>query len=323
MRYSAYEIENILTSNFSGINFLENINKMERRYFENGIILFYFYENGAKKVIKFYSLQNVPDIQIKKRIDSLNREYEFAKRVKDHPHIVNVYRHDKIRINGLLLGLVMFMEFFPMTLKDLLVEKRKFPDYTIESFFRQIGSALETIHFKISKPIVHCDIKPSNIGVRELEPGIYKFKLMDFDVSMELDEVSYHCMSSSSTGFTPGYSSPEQVKAFVDRQGILTNAIDIYSLGVIGLQMMTGIPPTYSANKFSSELPYRFCNKKWRVIFQKLCNLDSNKRPKTINSVFSKASYFCVNLVLKILVTLLAVIIIIGMISYLRDINII
>jgi hypothetical protein len=68
MRYSAYEIERTLSSNFSKIEFLENIKKMEQRYSENSIIIFRYLENNTKTVIKSYSLENVQDKQINKRI---------------------------------------------------------------------------------------------------------------------------------------------------------------------------------------------------------------------------------------------------------------
>lgn len=280
MRFSAYEIKKIFSSNFSDIAFLEDFNKMKTRYRENGIIIFYYYKNGEKNVIKYYSLQNVPDKHINQRIKSLNREYEFAKRVKHHPNIVNVYRHNKIRINGILIGIVMFMEFFSMTLKELIAKKGKFSDREIESFLIQMGSALETIHFKIPNPLIHCDIKPSNIGVKELSPENYHYKLMDFDVSIDLNENSRESMISSSTGYTPGYSPPEQEKAFYNREGELSNVIDIYSVGIIARQMLTGDEPTLPANNLSLFFPGK---KNWGKVFCQLCNPDPNLRPKTIN----------------------------------------
>ena len=308
MNFSAYEIKKIFTSNFPGIGFLEDIKEMEQRYLENGIIIFYYQEAETKIVIKFYSLQNVPDKQIDLKIKSLNREYDFVTRGKHHPNIVNVFRHDKIRVNGLLIGLVMFMEFFPMTLKDLIAKKRVFFDKEIESFLMQMSSALETIHYRISKPIVHCDIKPSNIGVHELVHGKYQYKLLDFDVSMELDERTHHNMTTSSTGYTPGYSSPEQVKRFINREGEITNTIDIYSIGVIALQMHTGSKPVFSTDNMESGLSLNLCAKKWEKVFSRLCSTDPNLRPKTVDQLLYQNNSYSVSLILKISVILLMIV---------------
>jgi serine/threonine protein kinase len=110
------------------------------------------------------------------------------------------------------------MEFFPLTLKELIAKKGKFSSNEIKSFLKQLGDALETTHFKIQNPIVHCDIKPSNIGVHELTSGKYHYKFMDFDVSMELDEKTHKSMITSSAGYTPEYSPPEQVMTFIKKK---------------------------------------------------------------------------------------------------------
>ena len=316
MSYSAYEIKGLFTSTFTGIDFLEDKRKMEQRYRENGIILFYYYEDITKIVIKFYSIQNVPEKQIGKRIGSLNREYEFAKRVKHHPNIVNVFRHDKIRINGLLVGLVMFMEFFPMTLKDLITTKIEFSDKEIESFLNQLGSALEAAHFEISQPLVHCDIKPSNIGVLEITSGNFQYKLMDFDVSMELDEKTHQSMTTSSTGYTPGYSPPEQVKAFINREGIITNTIDIYSVGVIALQMHTGFKPVFSTDGLESGLSLNLCTKKWKNVFNHLCSINPDLRPKTIGQLLHQNNKNKLSLFLKISAIILLIVLLATILIY-------
>lgn len=307
MSYSAYDIRGIFISNFADIDFLEDKSRMEQRYRENGIILFYYFEGKTKIVIKFYSIQNVPDKQIGNRIDSLNREYEFAKRVKHHPNIVNVFRHDKIRVNGILIGIVMFMEFFPMTLKDLIAKKKVFSDKEVRLFLKQLGSALETAHYKISQPLVHCDIKPSNIGVNEITPGNFQYKLMDFDVSKELDKRTHQSLSTTSTGYTPGYSPPEQVGAFLNRQGTVTNTIDIYSVGAIAFQMHTGIKPVFSTNSLEPGLPTNLCSKKWEKVFSKLCNTDPDLRPKTVYQILNKNKTYSANQVLETSVIVLLI----------------
>lgn len=95
--------------------------------------------------------------------------------------------------------------------------------------FRQVCSAVGLAHRNL---VVHCDLKPGNILVTaEGEP-----KLLDFGIAQLLSS-----SASSETGpraMTPRYASPEQV-----RGEDLTTATDIYSLGVLLYELLTGVSP--------------------------------------------------------------------------------
>jgi eukaryotic-like serine/threonine-protein kinase len=106
--------------------------------------------------------------------------------------------------------------------------------------FRKICAAVTYAHQQL---IVHCDLKMSNILVdSDGEP-----KLLDFGISRLLSEVE----ERSATGANPQdqqmytlrYSSPEQIKG-----GPITTATDVYALGVILFELMTGAQP-YKADE--------------------------------------------------------------------------
>ena len=143
----------------------------------------------------------------------------------NHPNIVkflNYVENDQ--------GIFLIMEYVDgMTLEDhinkrtgLIVEERAYP------MFRQILDAFSYAH---KHQIVHRDIKPSNILI-DRDGNI---KILDFGIAQILSETND---SGIKGGGTASYMSPEQVH---DKP--LDPRSDIYSLGVVFYQMLTGKAP--------------------------------------------------------------------------------
>lgn len=101
--------------------------------------------------------------------------------------------------------------------------------------FLQLADAVSHAHRRM---LVHRDLKPSNV----LVDADGQVKLLDFGIAKALDPRDGPDASVTAAGerpFTPHYASPEQV-----RGEPITTATDIYSLGVLLYEMLTGIRPT-------------------------------------------------------------------------------
>ncbi|MBU6361073.1 MAG: serine/threonine protein kinase [Chloroflexi bacterium] len=102
---------------------------------------------------------------------------------------------------------------------------------------KQIAQALEYVH---QKGVVHCDIKPSNILIAD--DG--RYVLSDFGIVT--DSTDTKITRTLQTLGTPEYMSPEQANGLsVDRRS------DVYSLGVVLYEMLTGAPPFSDSNALS------------------------------------------------------------------------
>ena len=96
----------------------------------------------------------------------------------------------------------------------------------------QVGTALQAAHAKL---VLHQDVKPGNVLVtREGIP-----KLVDFGVA-RFSEEDDHASRPSGAGaaFTADYASPEQIAGEP-----VTTASDVYSLGVLAYELLTGVRP--------------------------------------------------------------------------------
>ncbi|MGO4247716.1 protein kinase [Paenarthrobacter sp. RAF54_2] len=140
----------------------------------------------------------------------------------------------------------------------------------------RLAGALAQVH---AQGVIHRDIKPANILVSEGPDGTESVKLADFGVALVMEDNRL-----TATGFTVGtaqYLSPEQA------QGLhLTPASDIYSLGLVLLECLTGKPEypgtpveTASARLHRApEIPEDLPNG-LRGLLQAMTDMDPERRP--------------------------------------------
>ncbi|GCE06838.1 protein kinase domain-containing protein [Dictyobacter aurantiacus] len=115
------------------------------------------------------------------------------------------------------------------TLRDYLHKRERLTLEEAGSFLEQIASALQHAH---EHGVIHRDVKPSNILLR-LDGHAY---LVDFGLAKAKIEAEFQTHSGAMVG-TPEYMAPEQSDGHNDFRS------DIYSLGIILYQMLTGRVP--------------------------------------------------------------------------------
>jgi serine/threonine-protein kinase len=113
------------------------------------------------------------------------------------------------------------------------------PYLPLDVSLRLVTEALAGLGHAHARGIIHRDIKPANILITHDDTA----KLADFGIARATDEVAGLTTTGSFIG-TPSYSSPEQLSGLP-----ATASTDLYSLGCVLYQCLTGHPP------FESELP--------------------------------------------------------------------
>ena len=160
----------------------------------------------------------------------LQREARAASRLS-HPGIITI--HDL----GVSNGIVYFaMEYLDGDTVDQLIERdgRLTPKRSIR-LAAEVCDALAVAH---RNGVVHRDIKPPNIMVTSDGAGGERAKLLDFGVAVTANCDELSLLPGNRTMGTPKYLSPEQARgAEVDGRS------DIYSLGVVLYEMLTGAAP--------------------------------------------------------------------------------
>jgi predicted Ser/Thr protein kinase len=148
--------------------------------------------------------------------------------VLNHPNIVTIY--DAGEEDGIFYIAMEFIE--GTTLHEVLTEQRVLATDEVVQLTRQICRGLDYAH---SNGIVHRDIKPANIMIT----ANGTVKIMDFGIAKSGGQVT----NTGQVLGTPNYMSPEQVKGRT-----LDGRSDLFSLGVILYEMLTGEKPFVGQN---------------------------------------------------------------------------
>jgi serine/threonine-protein kinase len=151
-----------------------------------------------------------------------------------HENIIHVYDYHRER--GALFIVMEYVQ--GIDLYDLLEKSGRLPYDVAAIIAMQVARALDYVHYR---GIVHRDIKPANIMLSRAG-GV---KVMDFGIARD---TSFGDLTEAGTGIgTPAYMSPEQVLG--DK---LDARSDIFSLGVVLYQMVTGKKPFVEDEKRSA-----------------------------------------------------------------------
>jgi len=163
----------------------------------------------------------------KEEIQRFFREAQTAAALR-HPNIVGIYEVVTVGDKHIIA-----MEY----VDGSSLAGDRLPARKAAEILAQVARAVEYAH---SKGIIHRDLKPHNVMVdREGKPYV-----MDFGLAKSLEGASHITMAGTVVG-TPSYMAPEQAEgriSQVDRQS------DVYSLGAVLFEVLTGRPPFKGVN---------------------------------------------------------------------------
>ncbi len=128
---------------------------------------------------------------------------------------------------------------------DRFADAHRLPVRDRLELFLQVADAVAFAH---SNLVVHRDLKPSNILVDRAG----RAKLLDFGIATLVDQASGEAVGRTLTAaqaLTPEYAAPEQLE-----DGAITTATDVYALGVLLYELLTGEHPVARAGTSAAEL---------------------------------------------------------------------
>ncbi|WP_270181826.1 Stk1 family PASTA domain-containing Ser/Thr kinase [Alkalihalobacillus sp. CinArs1] len=196
-------------------------------------------------------------------IKRFRREAESATSL-DHPNIVSIFDVGEDEDYHYIV-----MEYVEgKTLKQSIRDRGALPIVEAIDIIKQIASAIEHAH---ENQIIHRDIKPHNILINEYGEA----KVTDFGIAMAMTSATI--THTNSVLGSVHYFSPEQA-----RGGAATERSDIYSLGVVLYEVVTGVLP------FSGDSPVSVALKHLQDRFPKP-SLINTSLPKNVEQIILKA----------------------------------
>jgi hypothetical protein len=145
----------------------------------------------------------------------------------DHPNIVPIYE----------VGQERGCDFFSMKLVEGGTLTQRIPGCVGETRWaaRQMATVARAVHYAHQRGILHRDLKPGNVL---LGPDDHPY-LTDFGIARRIEGAKTFTQDGIIVG-TPEYMAPEQATG---EKKALTTAVDVYALGAILYEMLTGRPP--------------------------------------------------------------------------------
>jgi serine/threonine protein kinase len=163
-------------------------------------------------------------------VKKFRQEIEALARI-DHPNVVNVLGAGKLDDDK---PYIVMQWVSGVTLRSQIPLEGMNLERTA-SILRQVGAALDDVH---EKGIFHRDLKPDNI-MMQVKSGTEFVKIVDFGIAKVKESVVAPSTVNEMPVGTLLYMSPEQLRGGTR----LTAASDIYSMGIIAYEMITGRRP--------------------------------------------------------------------------------
>ena len=189
---------------------------------------------GQKVAVKVLHERHARDAQLTLRFENEAMTYGRV----NHPNLVSLHDYGRTP-DGMFF---MVLEYCPgASLSQFLRKAKRLEPALAVDVVTQIAQGLAAAH---TVNIVHRDLKPENVILMDSRPGRYHVKLLDFGIAKSVDDEGPRLTQAGMVFGTPEYMSPEQARGeAVDARS------DIYALGAMLYELLTGRPPFHGSNK--------------------------------------------------------------------------
>lgn len=192
-------------------------------------------EVAVKLILRSWTGAVIDSRSDSKAVQRFEREVRIMRRLNHHPNLPRII--DGGFDEGSRLPFIAMELLTGRSLRDLVAEHPQLPVPWVAALGAQIADGLSAAH---RSGIVHRDLKPANVML--LVGG--KVKVLDFGMGRIIDDAEAGRVTS--TGVTVGtarYMAPEQF-----RNAAVTQAADLYALGCMLYELLTGVAPFVSEN---------------------------------------------------------------------------
>lgn len=218
----------------------------------------------------------------KNEIACLKHEVEVGKEVR-HPNVIAIF--DFHSAHG--LPFVSMQLFHAKNLKIELRERPQYVQINVKQIVLKCAAGLAHLH---EKGWVHCDVKPDNFLVDEQG----NVKVIDFSIALKMKKGWFGGARPKMVRGTRSYMSPEQI-----RRQPLDQRADIYSMGCVIFEMMSGRTPFNASNPddllnrhLSAPIPSLLgcsgATRELTALVARMMDKDPDKRPSTMNEFITE-----------------------------------
>lgn len=169
-------------------------------------------------------------------VSKFKQEIEAANKI-DNPGVVSFFDAGELP-DGKPYLVMQYVE--GQELRKAIPPDRGMPLDEVAEIIKQIGRTLNIAH---EKGIIHRDLKPENIMFRRDENGDVQVKVIDFGIAKIKDSMTAASTVMGQVIGTLIYMSPEQLNPERPHKRTVSATSDVYSLGVIAYEMVTGRRP--------------------------------------------------------------------------------